>query len=326
MPFDPPFNQLSPDFVLSAIESVGFVTDGRMLALNSYENRVYQVGVEGEQPVVAKFYRTGRWSRAQILEEHAFIRELAQAELPVVAPIAGADDETLHAWEPYLFAIYPRRGGRIPDLDLDALHSIGQILGRLHSIGRLQPFQHRQQLSIATFGDASRQFLLENDFIPADISRAYETLTTDLLTKVEAIFEDTKQVTRLRLHGDFHPGNILWREGPLLVDFDDCMSGPAIQDLWMLLSGERDQQQRQLSELIDGYEMFCEFNTAELSLMEALRTLRLMHYSAWLARRWEDPAFPRSFPWFNTPRYWSEHVLALREQLAALDEPPLRLY
>jgi Ser/Thr protein kinase RdoA (MazF antagonist) len=326
MTVDPPFGQLTPDLVLAAVESMGLITDGRMLALNSYENRVYQVGVEGEEPVIVKFYRTGRWTRNQILEEHAFTLELAAAELPVVAPLVDAAQQTLHDCSPYMFAIFPRRGGRTPDLDFDALHGVGQTLGRLHSVGRLHPFRYRQQLSIDVFAAASRQYLLQHDFIPPDIVRAYETLTSDLLTKVTEVFRERGQVAQLRLHGDCHPGNILWREGPLLVDFDDCMNGPAVQDLWMLLSGERDHQQGQLAELIDGYQMFCDFDAAELSLMEALRTLRLMHYSAWLARRWNDPAFPRSFPWFNTPRYWSEHVLALREQLAALDEPPLRLF
>lgn len=326
MPSDSPFTELTPDFVLAAVETAGLVTDGRMLALNSYENRVYQVGIEGAEPVVIKFYRNGRWSREQILEEHAFIAELAEAELPVVAPLADGDKRTLHHCGPYMFSIFPRRGGRTPELDLDTLHSIGQVLGKLHSIGTLRPFMHRQQLTLATFGEHSARYLLQHDSLPPDMVHAYETLARDLLSGVKRVFNEREQVSRIRLHGDCHPGNILWREGPLLVDFDDCMSGPAIQDLWMLLSGERDQQQAQLAELIDGYEMFHHFNSAELALVEALRTLRLMHYSAWLARRWNDPAFPRSFPWFNTPRYWAEHILALREQLAALDEPALRLF
>lgn len=321
-----PFSQLTPDLVLGAVESVGFITDGRMLALNSYENRVYQVGIEGSEPVVVKFYRTGRWTREQILEEHAFVRELADAELPVVAPLANIEQVTLHDCDPYLFSVFPRRGGRTPELDLDALHSVGQTLGKLHSIGSLRQFRHRQRLSVPAFGNASAEYLLKHDFIPPDMVKAYETLARDLLARVSQVFQEGAQVTQLRLHGDCHPGNILWREGPLLVDFDDCMTGPAIQDLWMLLSGERDQQQAQLAELIDGYEMFFEFDAAELGLVETLRTLRLMHYSAWLARRWNDPAFPHSFPWFNTARYWAEHVLALREQLAALDEPPLRMF
>ena len=320
-----PFSSLNPDLVLDAVESTGLPCDGRLLALNSYENRVYQVGIEEAEPVVVKFYRPARWSREQILEEHSFLQELAEAELPVVAPLV-TNGLTLHNCEPVLFAVFPRKGGRLPDLDLDTLQSVGRTLGQLHSIGARSRFQHRPRLTVAGHGVASRRFLLDNDFIPDELRPAYETLTRDLLARIAQVWRMCDNGPLLRLHGDCHAGNILWREGPLLVDFDDCLTGPAIQDLWMLLSGERDQRQAQLAELIDGYEMFYDFNPAELQLVEALRTLRLMHYSAWLARRWDDPAFPRAFPWFNTPRYWSEQILALREQLAALDEPPLRLF
>jgi Ser/Thr protein kinase RdoA (MazF antagonist) len=322
-----PFATLSPDWILAAVESTGLCCDGRMLALNSYENRVYQVGVEESSPVIAKFYRPQRWSREQILEEHAFVLELEAQELSVVAPIADSDGRTLYEYGGFLFALFPRRGGRNPDLDFDTLQVLGRTLGKLHSVGALRSFSHRQQLSVATFAEASSVYLLEHDFIPADLRTAYSSLAQDLLKRVKQIFSDRKGYATLRLHGDCHVGNVLWRDDlPMLVDFDDTMTGPAVQDLWMLLSGEREQQQAQLGELIDGYEMFYSFNPAELGLIEALRTLRLMHYSAWLARRWDDPAFPRSFPWFNTARYWSAHILELREQMSALDEPPLVLY
>jgi Ser/Thr protein kinase RdoA (MazF antagonist) len=321
-----PFDALTPDLVLTAVESTGLCCDGRMLALNSYENRVYQVGIEAAEPVVVKFYRPRRWSREQIQEEHDFLDELALAELPVVAPVRDQWGQSIHLCDPYLFTVFPRRGGRLPELDFDTLHAVGQTLGKLHSIGSLRPFMYRPGLSIKHYGDASCHFLLEHDFIPAELHKAYATLTADLLQRIGELMHDYRHVATLRLHGDCHPGNILWRDGPLLVDFDDCQTGPAMQDLWMLLSGERDQQQGQLAELIDGYATFYDFDPAELALVEALRTLRVMHYSAWLARRWDDPAFPRSFPWFNTPRYWAGHILELREQLAALDEPPLKLF
>lgn len=322
-----PFATLTPDWILSAVESTGVICDGRMLALNSYENRVYQVGIEADVPVVVKFYRPARWSREQILEEHAFVLELETHDLSVVAPTVSADGRTLHEFEGFLFAVYVRKGGRSPDLDFDTLESLGRCLGKLHSVGRLQAFKYRNTLNIATFAEQSRDFLLQHDFIPADLRPAYESLVRDLIPKVQQVFQTRSGVEMLRLHGDLHPGNVLWRDDvPHLVDFDDTMTGPAVQDMWMLFSGSRDQQLAQLSAFMEGYETFCEFNRVELGLIEALRTLRLMHYSAWLARRWDDPAFPHSFPWFNTPRYWSGHILELREQLAALDEPALVLY
>ncbi|MEY4640156.1 MAG: hypothetical protein RLZZ227_150 [Pseudomonadota bacterium] len=326
-PSEHPFAALSPDWILNAVESTGLICDGRMLALNSYENRVYQVGIDESEPVIVKFYRPQRWTREQILEEHAFVHELELHELPVVAPVIDADGRSLHDFEGFMFAVFPRRGGRSPDLDLDTLQVIGRTLGKLHSFGARERFRHRQQLNVATFAEASSAFLLERDFIPADLRNAYTTLARDLIGRVQQIFQERKHTELLRIHGDCHPGNILWRDDiPYLVDFDDTMTGPAVQDMWMLLSGEREQQLAQLSELIEGYDTFHTFKPAELGLIEALRTMRLMHYSAWLARRWDDPAFPRSFPWFNTPRYWSGHILELREQLAALDEPPLVLY
>lgn len=322
-----PFATLTPDWVLTAVESTGLLCDGRMLALNSYENRVYQIGIDEAEPVVVKFYRPQRWTREQIIEEHNFVLELEASDIAVVAPVMDASGNTLYEFEGFYFAVFPRRGGRSPDLNLDTLEVLGRSLGKLHSVGALEKFQHRQHLSVATFGEASVAFLLENDFIPTDLLPAYSTLAQDLLKRVQQMFNDRKDYASIRLHGDCHPGNVLWRDDlPHLVDFDDTMMGPAVQDFWMLLSGSRDQQLAQLSALMDGYETFYTFNPAELGLLEALRTLRLMHYSAWLARRWHDPAFPHSFPWFNTPRYWSSHILELREQMSAMDEPQLVIY
>jgi Ser/Thr protein kinase RdoA (MazF antagonist) len=322
-----PYEQLTPDLVLDAIESTGLVTDARILALNSYENRVYQVGIEGGSPLIAKFYRPARWSDAQILEEHQFTQALKELEISVVPPMIDEQGQSLLDFKGFRFALYPRQGGHAPNLDdFDALLSLGRTLGRIHALGQAREFAHRPALDIQTFGHESYRYLLEHDFLPTSLRESYRTLGADLLARCESQFRRVSYRT-IRLHGDCHPGNILWRdEVPHFVDFDDARMGPAIQDLWMLLSGERDQQTAQLSEILEGYREFCEFDLAELQLIEALRALRIMHYSAWLARRWTDPAFPKHFPWFNTERYWGEHILELREQLAALNEPPLVIY
>jgi Ser/Thr protein kinase RdoA (MazF antagonist) len=320
-----PYSTLTPEKILESVESIGLVTDGCMLALNSYENRVYQVGIEAEQPVIVKFYRPGRWNREQILEEHEFIHELVEQDLSVVEPVVS-NGSSLQYSEPFWFAVYPRKGGRSPDLDTDTLEILGRCLGKLHGVGAARPFNHRYHYSVAEHGRASCRFLLDAGFIPDELQTAYKSLADDLLSRIEKLFGAVRPGDYIRLHGDCHTGNILWRDGvPHLVDFDDCMNGPAVQDLWMLLSGERDQQEAQLAAIMDGYLMFHDFEPRELQLVEALRTLRLMYYSAWLARRWDDPAFPHSFTWFNTLRYWSTHILELREQLAALNEPPLQL-
>jgi len=322
-----PYDALTPDRVLAAVESLGMVTDARILALNSYENRVYQVGIEDGLPIIVKFYRPGRWRREQILEEHAFAWELADLEIPVVAPDRVDGSNTLYEFESFSFAVFQRLPGRAPELDnLDNLLVIGRFMGRVHRVGAGGKFKHRGRISVQQFAVDSREFLLNNNFLPDSLLTAYETLSRDLIDKVSGIFNQNTVVTTLRIHGDCHPGNILWyNDAPNFVDFDDTLTGPAIQDLWMMLSGDRDQQQGQLLELIEGYNEFYDFHPRELNLVESLRSLRIMHYSAWLARRWEDPAFPHSFPWFNTERYWASHILELREQMALLDEPPLRL-
>tara|TARA_R110000772_G_scaffold166344_5_gene278004 strand:- start:445 stop:1437 length:993 start_codon:yes stop_codon:yes gene_type:complete len=325
---DHAFARLSPDRVIDAVESSGLISDARVLALNSYENRVYQVGIEEAEPIIAKFYRPLRWSTAQILEEHAFSLELAELEIPMVPPIKNSRGETLLEFEGFRFALFERKGGHPPELDkLDNLLVMGRFLGRLHQVGALRDFQTRNTLSIELFAEQSASFLLEQNFLPASLREAYESLAQDLIARMHTISQECRQPKLIRLHGDCHVGNVLWRDDtPHFVDLDDCMMGPAIQDLWMLLSGPRDQRLQQLSEIVDGYNEFYDFNPAELPLIETFRTLRLMHYSAWLARRWDDPAFPISFPWFNTENYWAGHILELREQLSALDEAPLVLF
>ena len=322
-----PYDKLTPDLVLDAVEACGYLSDARILALNSYENRVYQVGIEGGSPLIAKFYRPERWSNAQILEEHEFTQALKELEISVVPPMLDEQGNSLREFAGFRFALYLRQGGHAPNLDdFDALLSLGRTLGRIHALGKARLFTHRPSLNLQSFARDSYDYLLANDFIPAGLKIAYQTLGADLISRCEAIFARVKY-TPIRLHGDCHPGNILWRdEAPHFVDFDDARNGPAIQDLWMLLSGEREQQTAQLSEVLDGYQEFCDFDFAELPLIEALRTLRIMHYSAWLARRWADPAFPHHFPWFNSERYWAEHILELREQLSALQEPPLVIF
>ena len=329
-----PYERLTPDVVLNALEAVGLRCDGRLLALNSYENRVYQLGLEapldGQAQVVAKFYRPGRWSEAAILEEHGFAAELAQAEVPVVAPLA-LDGRTLHHHADFAFSISPRRGGRPPELDdLEVLEWIGRFLARIHSVGAAERFDQRPQLALASFGTASRDWLLQHQAIPLDVEAAWRQACDAALAAVAQAFGGAgggyaERFTLLRVHGDCHPGNILWvpDQGPHFVDLDDARTGPAAQDLWMLLSGERAQRQRQLGALLDGYEQVRDFDRAELALIEPLRTLRLVHYSAWLARRWDDPAFPAAFPWFGSSAYWKGQVQMLEEQLEAMAEPPL---
>lgn len=321
-----PFDELSPDLLIDAVESQGFVSDGRFIALNSYENRVYQIGIEGQEPMIAKFYRPARWTDEQIAEEHAFCFQLQDQELPVVCPWLNAQGESVSHYAGFRFALYPRKGGRAPELDnLDNLFILGRLLGRFHSVGAMRPFEYRPTLDVDTFGRRSYR-LISEQFMPTDLSPAYDSLALDLLKTIDQILADYGPLHTLRVHGDCHSGNILWRDNnPHFVDFDDARMAPAVQDLWMLLSGDRHEQQQQMIELIEGYSEFYDFDYRQLRLIEVLRTLRIMHHSAWIARRWSDPAFPRAFAWFNTPRYWSEHILILREQLAALQEPPLEV-
>ena len=321
---------LTPDRALDALATVGILGDGRLQALGSYENRVYLVGVEDANPVVAKFYRPGRWSDAAIAEEHLFVAELAEREIPVVAPLS-IRGRTLHAADEFRFAVYPRCGGRPPELERkETLEWMGRFLGRIHATGALTPFSHRPALDARTFGSEPRDWLLAHDFIPADLSNAWRAIAAQALDAARRCFERAGDIASLRLHGDCHAGNVLWIEhgatrGPHFVDFDDARMGPAMQDLWMLLSGNRTEMTRQLDAVVTGYREFHDFDPRELNLVEALRTLRLLHYSAWIAQRWDDPAFPVAFPWFNTQRYWQDRILELREQVALMDEEPLEL-
>ena len=322
----PAYDTLTPELMLDAVESCGFRCDGRILGLNSYENRVYQLWLEDGSALVAKFYRPGRWPREALLEEHAFALELVEREIPMVGPLerSGA---TLHEHGGFSFALYPRRGGRTPELeDLDTLQWLGRFIARIHAVGALQPFEHRPAIEIERFGREPFRYVLEHDFVPADLLAAYSSVVEDVLKRVEQAYHRAGPVRSIRLHGDCHSGNILWTDdGPHFVDLDDSAMGPAVQDVWMWLAGDRATMQVQLAAVMEGYREFNDFDRAELFLVEALRTLRLIHYSAWLAQRWDDPAFPRSFPFFNTQRYWQDQILALREQAAALDEAPLEL-
>jgi Ser/Thr protein kinase RdoA (MazF antagonist) len=321
-----PFQQLTPSFIMDAVESQGFRCDCRTFTLNSYENRVYQVGIDEDEPLIAKFYRPDRWSDAQIIEEHQFCLELADHELPVVAPRTNAAGASLFYHEGFRFALYPRQGGHAPEFDnLDNLLILGRMLGRIHCVGAIKPFVHRPVLDSQSFGHASVALIVEH-FIPEEYRPSYSAVTGQLLEAIDGCLAEAGPLRYIRTHGDCHAGNILWRSGaPHFVDFDDARMAPAMQDFWMMFSGERPRQTAQLAELIKGYREFYDFQPRELRLIEALRALRMLHHSAWLARRWEDPMFPRTFPWFNTVSYWGEHILHLREQLAALAEPPLEL-
>ena len=318
------YAQLQPDDILTAIDSLGFRCDGRFLALNSYENRVYRVGIEDGEPVVAKFYRPGRWSDDAIFEEHGFTAELAAKEIPVVAPFE-LSGSTLHHCGPFRVSVSPCHGGRSPELDdYDLLQQVGRLVARIHLQGESGWFKHRPAIDIDTYGHASHDYLLEQGFIPDELRDAYISVSEHLFVNISACFERAGSSRSIRLHADFHPSNVLVAGERLhIVDLDDARSGPAVQDLWMFLSGDRSEQTPQLASLLLGYEEFRAFDARELHLIEALRTLRIMHYAAWLARRWHDPAFKIAFPWFDSQRYWDQHILTLREQVALMEEEPL---
>ncbi len=331
------YEPLTPDLVLDALASVGLAGDGRLMALSSYENRVYQVHLESPvgsdelagDMVVAKFYRPGRWSDAQIAEEHAFAAELMAAEIPVIGALE-LRGQTVHHFGGFSFSVSPSRGGRRPELDKpEVLEWIGRFLARIHTVGSARPFVQRPALNLQTFGHAPRDVLLAGDYLPLDMASRWHKAFEAAMAVAQAVFESVGEVQALRLHGDCHPGNILWTPeglpgaGPHFVDLDDARTGPAVQDLWMLLSGERAQCLQQLGALVDGYEEFREFDRRELALIEPLRTLRLVHYSAWLAQRWHDPIFPINFPWFGSSDYWKGQVNMLEEQTEAMQEPPL---
>jgi len=320
------FQHLDPTHLLDAMDAAGWQTDGRVSALNSYENRVYQIGLLDGTSVVAKFYRPERWSDAAILEEHSFTLELQGHDLPVVAPLADDHGSTLHHTDVFRFVVFPQAGGRPPELDdPDQLEVIGRAMGRLHLVGEQKQFTDRHQLSPARLGDESLEYLLQSDLLPKESLSVYSGVASDIMQQVHAAFSATRTVT-LRIHGDFHPGNILWGrdDTPHILDFDDTCTGPAIQDLWMFISGDRSYSTARLADLLEGYTQFREFDPGELPLLEPLRALRLLHYAAWIARRWDDPAFKLAFPFFAEQRFWDDHILSLREQRAMLDEAPLK--
>ena len=322
-----PYAALSPDTVLDAVEGAGYRPDGHLLALNSYENRVYQVGVEDGPPLIAKFYRPARWSDAAIQEEHDFAAALAEAEIPVVPPLRDADGASLFRHAGFRFALFPRRGGRTPNLDdPDHLEWLGRYLGRIHQLGAARDFAHRPRLEVDGYAGTAARLLLDRDWLPPELAGRYRAVTDALLERCREAFAAASGARWIRLHGDCHPGNILWTDaGPHFVDLDDCRMGPAIQDLWMLLAGERQERALQLAYLREGYETFHTLDPREVALIEPLRALRMIHYAGWLARRWDDPAFPLAFPWFATPQYWQDHVASLEVQLGALEEAPLPL-
>ena len=317
-----PYADLGPDTVLDAVEALGYRCDGRVLALNSYENRVYRVGLEDAAPLVAKFYRPARWSDAAILEEHAFAQELRDADLSVVAPLVHAG-RSLHYHAAHRYTLFPLQGGHAPELDQrETLRQLGRTLARMHAVGARSDFEHRIELSLDTHGYDAVDWLLDHRWLPAELEEPFETLTDAIFEHLENAWERAGALQLIRLHGDCHPGNILWRDDQAhFVDLDDCLTGPAIQDLWMLLSGDAADQRRQFGWLLEGYRMFRDFDPRELQLLEPLRTLRLLHFNGWVARRWHDPAFPRAFPWFEETRHWESVIAQLQEQLAALQEP-----
>jgi Ser/Thr protein kinase RdoA (MazF antagonist) len=338
------YARLDPQQVLDALDAVGLRGDGRVLQLNSYENRVFQLFLEEAQPdcpaVVAKFYRPGRWTDEQIVEEHAFALELAAAEVPVVPPLtlhppAAVSNLRVLGSPPTLalldgpagahrFSVSPRCAGREPELeDPAALRQLGRFIGRLHAVGRLKPFAHRHHMNARADGRGALKLLLDGGFVTDAERPAWREACERALTAVEAAFDAVQPLSTLRLHGDCHLGNVLWRASgnggsPHIVDLDDAMQGPAVQDLWMLVSGDHATMAQQLNTLLEGYEQFCEFNDRERTLIEPLRTLRMLRHSAWLAARWTDPTFPLNFPFFGTAAYWSQQTTQLREQVEAM--------
>ena len=320
-----PYARLTPDLILAAVETSGVRCDGTFIALNSYENRVYQVGVEDALPLIVKFYRPHRWSWAAIEEEHKFTIQLADYGIPVVVPEEDHKGKTLREFQGFKLALYQLRVGRAPELgNTEVLESIGRLLGRIHNVGRINRFQHRPVFNIENYLRPGFDYVKKELIVPADIQSSDFLAAEEALVLAADTMNTQTEMMELRIHGDCHSGNILWTDnGPHFVDFDDCRTGPAIQDLWMMLSGEREERTRQLADLLRGYCDFCDFDQRELRLIESLRVIRMLHHTAWLAQRWTDPAFPMHFPWFNTPRYWEEQIQALREQYEQLLKPPI---
>jgi len=328
LPIDPhPFESLTPDLIGDALESAGWPTDGRIMALNSYENRVFQVGLEDGGFAIAKFYRHGRWSDAAILEEHQFLKDLEQAEIPIAPMLEDSEGKTLFHFSDFRFSLSPRIGGRPPETeDLDTLESLGRLVARMHAVGKLRPFHHRPTIDPLTYGHSPGQRLLESDLIPSNLHAAYHEALESALLAIDDAFEATAPISSIRVHADTYPGNILSTpEGPLLLDFDDARMGPRVQDLWMLAQGDEADRRMALMTLIEGYDTFESFDPRELRLIEPLRTLRLIHYTDWLSARTQDPAFPSAFPNFGTPAYWTERTQELRCQVERMAEPAVSM-
>ena len=322
------YDHLTPDTVINAVESLGFLSDARVFPLNRYENRVYQVGVEDADPVIVKFYRPLRWSDEAIREEHLYSQDLADLDLPAVAPFKNKEGDTLNYFEGYRFAAFRRQGGQAPEQDdFDQLLWLGRLLGRMHQAGGTTQFSARPTLSVQRMVTEPSEYLLQHDFIPSHQVTLYEGLIEGFTQNFQALFNDINPQL-IRCHGDCHIANILWHRetGPWFVDFDDCQNAPAVQDLWMLLAGTRQEQVAQFSELLEGYEEFTDFDRRQLRLIEPLRTMRMIYYAGWLARRWTDPAFPANFPWFNTSHYWQNHIGSLQEQQLILEGEPFTLF
>jgi Ser/Thr protein kinase RdoA (MazF antagonist) len=319
-----PFSGLTPEVVLDAAAACGLEPDGRLFALNSYENRVYQLGAHVGEQRVLKFYRPARWSDEQIAEEHGFTRELAAAELPVAAPLV-IDGETLFRYAGFRFAAFPWIRGRAPELDAsDARQILGRTIARLHQVGAGHPFRARPLIGVQRLGWEARTQVLASELLPSALRERYSSVSGALLERVSGAFANAAGTREIRLHGDCHLGNLLWNEhGPAFVDLDDCATGVRVQDLWMMLAGPPADQQRQWQELLEGYSQFADFDFLEVTLIEPLRALRMLHHAAWVVHRWSDPAFPRAFPWAAEPRYWEGHLLDLLEQIATIDDPPL---
>ena len=317
------FAELGPDLILDAIESLGIRVESGLLALNSYENRVYQFIAEDKARYVVKFYRPKRWTLEQLQEEHSFALELAEHDIPLAAPLVY-NGQSLHSWKGYYFALYPSVGGRQFEVDnLDQLEWMGRFIGRIHAISKSKPFIYRPTFCIQEHLTEPVQTLKQHDLVPAQLATPFFTVLEQVVALTKGMYVSNSDI---RLHGDCHPGNILWRDGPTFVDLDDCRMGPAIQDLWMMLSGDHMQQRIQLDTLLEAYQEFADFDSAQLSLIEPLRAMRMVHYMAWLAKRWQDPAFPQAFPWFAEAKYWEHQILALKEQLSALQEPSISLF
>ncbi len=317
------FDALTPDFMWYALESIGVRAESGLLPLNSYENRVYQFSDEEKRRYVVKFYRPERWSADQILEEHQFTHELIDHDIPVAAPLV-INGSTLHHYQGYLFTLFDSVGGRQFEVDnLEQLEWVGRYLGRIHSVGAKHTFSHRPTIGVEEYLQAPKAILQQSQMVPMHLENAFFNDLDLLIKEVEAQWQPSSDI--IRLHGDCHPGNILWRDGPMFVDLDDARNGPAVQDLWMLLNGERADKLMQLDIVLESYSEFQDFDHKQLALIEPLRGMRMVHYMAWLAKRWQDPAFPIAFPWFNDPKYWENQVLAFKEQIAALHEPPLSL-